>query len=134
MVADPGRPNLRIGIDQKRRGTRDIPRVHADAVPHAVRPKHVPRFIKQDVEGQPRVLDVAFDAIARLREHTDDLDPTRAELRGMRRKLTKLVAAIRSPGAAVKGEEQRPTRQEFRERPDAAFLIWQRKVWCALER
>lgn len=134
MLADPGRSNRPVGIDQEYRRPRDVPRVEADPVPDTVRAKHVARLIDQHVEGQPGVLDVAFDPVARLREDTDDLEASGAELWEMGGELTKLVAAVWSPGSAVKREKQRPVRQEFGERPHPAFLIGQRELRSPGER
>ena len=96
-------------------------------MPDTVRAQDIARLVDEDVEGQAGVLDVAPDRVARLREDADDLDPARVELREMRRKLTKLVAAVRSPGAAMKREQQRPAREELRQRPRTSFLVRQRE-------
>jgi hypothetical protein len=92
-------------------------------MPDAVRLDHVAPFVDQDVKGQSRVLDVTPDRVARLREEPDDLNAAGAELIQVFRKLAKLAAAVRSPGAAVKHEQETAVRQQIRQCAHPSLLI-----------
>ena len=102
-------------------------------MPDAVRAKHIACLIDQHVEGQAGFLDVVLDRLTRLREYADDLNAARSEVRQMRRKLTKLVAAVRSPGAPMEREQQRASSEQFCESPRASFLIRKRELRRARE-
>jgi len=56
------------------------------------------------------------------------LDVAGPEIIDVRRELAKLAAAVRSPGAAVKDEQEPPAREEIRKRADPPLLIWQREA------
>jgi hypothetical protein len=58
-----------------------------------------------------------------LREDAGDLDAAGGEGGDMGGELTKLAAAVRSPGPSMKVEQQAAAREEVRERPDVALLI-----------
>jgi hypothetical protein len=45
-------------------------------MPHAVRAHHVAALVDQDVEGEPRLLDVSAYGLAVLREDPGDPDPS----------------------------------------------------------
>jgi hypothetical protein len=116
-VADPS-----LAIDQEHRRARDVPGVDRDPVPHAVRFRHLSRFVDQDVERQPAVFDVAPDRFRSLRENGDDLRAARAVFRGVFCQFTEPAAAVRSPGAAVKHQQHRTSAQELLERAPIALL------------
>jgi len=44
-------------------------------MPHPVRAHHVAALVDQDVEGEPRLLDVVAYGLAVLRQDAGDLDP-----------------------------------------------------------
>jgi len=64
-----GNPEMLELLDQivaEERRPRDVPGVDPDAVPDAVGAQHVARFVDEDVERQPRVLDDAYSQIKRV--------------------------------------------------------------------
>jgi hypothetical protein len=123
VLADSGVSDRAVLIDEEHGGATDVPGIDADAVPHAVRAHHIPAVVDQDVEGESRFLDVAAHGLAILGEDADDLNPAgciRCDVVG---KLTEPVAAVRSPGAAVKVEQQAAAREEIRQRARASLLV-----------
>ena len=80
-------------------------------MPDAVGFDHVAPLVYEDVEGQPSVLDVAPDGVSRLPEKADHLNAARFELIHVSCKLAKLAAAVRSPRATMKHEQQAAVRQ-----------------------
>jgi hypothetical protein len=102
-------------------------------VPHAVRPDHVLPFVDQHVEGQAGFLDVTANLVAAIGDDRRDLQAGGLVDGKVVGELTEPVAAVRSGGAAVKGEQQRPARQEVDERPGASFLIRQQEPGRARE-
>jgi hypothetical protein len=121
VVADPGRRNFLVRANEKRGRPRDVPGIDPDAMPHAVRLQDVAAGVDQDVEWQPRFLDVMPDRVARLRDDADDLDAERGEVIGVPGELAKLAAAVRSPGPAMKHEEQPSVREQIHQRPHMPF-------------
>jgi hypothetical protein len=103
-------------------------------MPHAVGAQHVPAFVDQDVERQPRFFDVPAHRLALLREDADDLDAAGGVISEVIGELTKLVAAIRSPHAAMERQQQPPAREEIGQRSRAALLIGQYEAGRARER
>jgi hypothetical protein len=85
-------------------------------------------LVDEHVEGKSCVLDVPPHRVARLRDESDHLDAARPEFVEVPRELAKLAAAVRSPHAAVKDEQQPSVREEIHQRPDASFLIRQREA------
>jgi hypothetical protein len=132
--ADPGSANRSILIDEERRRPRDVPRVDADAVPHAVGAQHVAPLVDQDVERQTGVFDVAAHGLAFLREDADDLDAPGGVVGDVVGKLTKLVAAVRSPHAAMECQQQSSAGEEVGQRSRAPFLIGQHESGRARQR
>jgi len=126
-LPDKHSPDDAGGVDQEQRRPGDVPRVDPDAVPHAVRLDDRARVIDEDVEGEARVLDVAADLLRSLRDNRRDLDAAREILRGVLGQFTEPAAAVGSPGAAVKGKEQRSCGQQVRQRPNRSLLRRQRK-------
>ena len=96
-------------------------------MPDAVGFDHVAPLVYEDVEGQPSVLDVAPDGVARLRDEPDDLYAVGDELIQVFRELAKLAAAVRSPRATMKHEQQAAVRQKIGQRAHPSFLIRQSK-------
>jgi hypothetical protein len=103
-------------------------------MPHAVGAQDVAAFVDQDVERQPRFFDVPAHGLALLREDADDLDAAGGVVGDVVGKLTKLVAAIRSPRAAMERQQQPPAREEIGQRSRAPLLIGQYEAGCARER
>ena len=128
--ANPGRDDLLVRVDQECRGSCDVPGVEAEAMPDAVGSKHLPPLVDQYVERQACVLDVTAYRVPRLREHAQHLDAACLEALGVFRELAKLAAAVRSPGAAMKDEQQPSVCKQIRQRSDPSFLIRQRKARC----
>jgi len=87
----------------------------------------VAQQLDQDVERQPRFLDVMADCVARLRDDADDLDAARGEFIGMTRELAKLAAAVWSPRAAMKDQQQPSVREQIHQRAYMSLLIGQRE-------
>jgi hypothetical protein len=97
-------------------------------VPHAVLLRHLARLVDKDEEREAIVFYVAADDGRLLR---DDGDDRKASARVFRRpfcQFTEPAATVRSPRAAVKGEEYRPAREVRRERPSIAAIRWQREI------
>jgi hypothetical protein len=67
------------------------------------------------------------DRVARLRDDADDLDAARGELIRVPCELAKLAATVRSPGAAMKDEQQPSAREQIHQRAHVAFLVGERK-------
>jgi hypothetical protein len=67
------------------------------------------------------------DRVARLRDDADDLDAARGELIRVPCELAKLAAAVRSPGAAMKNEQQPSVREQIGQRAHVPLLIGQRE-------
>jgi len=103
-------------------------------MPDAVGFDHVAPLVYEDVEGQPSVLDVAPDGVARLRDEPDDLYAVGDELIQVFRELAKLAAAVGSPGAAMEHQQEPSVRKQIRQRPHAPLLIRQREAWRDCER
>ena len=91
-------------------------------MPDAVRLRHLARLVDQDVEGETVVLDVPPHDFGSLRDDGDDLDASRRIFRGVLCQFTEPASAIRSPCAAMKGQEQRSARQKAGERTHVPFL------------
>jgi hypothetical protein len=133
VVGDERVGDSSVLLDQEHRRPGDVPRVQADAVPDAEGAQHVAPFVDQDVEGQAGLFDVAAHRVAILREDPRDLDAARGIGGEIGGELTEPVAAVRSPGAPVKDQEQPPASQEIRERAHPPFLIDQRESGRARE-
>ena len=94
-------------------------------MPDAVRAHDVPALIDEDIEGEASLLDVAADGVGILRENGRDLYASRRECWNRTTELAEPAAAVRSPGAAMKRQEESAARQEFAEASSAPFLIGQ---------
>jgi len=123
VAADVRIADRPVLVDQEDGRPRDIQRVDPEAVPHAVGFRHVAPLIDQDVEGKASLLDVPADGLALLREDADDLDAAGGVGVDVGGELTEPVAAVRSPGAAMEGEQQAAPRQEVGQRSRPSFLI-----------
>jgi hypothetical protein len=128
LIPDEGIADPAIGIDQEHRRAGDVPGVEADAVPDAEGPQCVARLVDQDVEGQPCFLDVGPDRTRVLRDDARDLDPPCGVCSDVVGKLTEPAAAVRSPGAAMKRQQQPPAREIVGERVHAPFLVRQCEI------
>ena len=94
-------------------------------MPDAVGADHVLPFVDQDVERQPRLLDVAADLLAPVGDDGGDLEAAGLVGGEVAGELTEPVAAVRSGGAAVKRQQQRAARQEIDERAGPSLLVRQ---------
>jgi hypothetical protein len=103
-------------------------------VPDAVGANHVATLVDEDVEGQSGLLDEPPYALARLPDDSGQLEAAGLVLWEIMRELTEPVAAVRSTGAAMKGEQQRSARQELDERSRPPLLIRQQEPRRALQR
>jgi hypothetical protein len=103
-------------------------------VPDAVGARHVAALVDQDVEGQTGLFDVAAHGVAVLRKDADHLDPPGVVFSDVGGELTEPVAALRSPGAAVKIQQQPSARQEIHERACPPLVIRDKKAWSARQR
>jgi len=121
-LADAHPPYSARRVDEEQRRAGDVPRVDPDAVPDAIGPDHIAGVVDEDVERQARVLDVAADLLGPLGEDGHDLDAAREIFRGVLGQFTEPAAAVRSPRAAVEGQQHRASRKEVRERPLHALL------------
>jgi hypothetical protein len=90
--------------------------------------------VDQDVEEQARLLDVAADRVRMLGDDRRDLDAFGRVDADLIAELAEPAAAVRSPGAAVEGEEQTAARQELPKRAHASFLIGQCELGRARQR
>jgi hypothetical protein len=116
----------------EQRGARDVPRVDAHFVPHAVGLRDRSILIDQDMEGQSRLFDVAAYRRRALRDDRDDLVAALRVFRGVACQFTEPAAAVGSPGSAMKGEQDGSFRQVFRKRTDFAPLCRQRELRRAI--
>jgi hypothetical protein len=80
-------------------------------VPHAVLLRHLARLVDKDVERKAVVFDVAADRCRLLRDDGDDREASARVFRGPFCQFTEPAATVRSPGAAVKGEQHRAARE-----------------------
>ena len=103
-------------------------------MPDAIGADNVAALVDQHVEGQPRLLYVAADLFAPIRDDGRDLQAAGLVGGEVARELTEPVAAVRSGGAAMEGEQQRAARQEVDERSRPPFLIRQHESRRARQR
>lgn len=126
---DEGVVNRSFPIDEEHRRPGDVVRVESPGVPHAVLLRDLPGFIDQDLERQADLLDVPSYRVRALRDDGNEADATAAVDVDVSCQFTELAAAVRSPGAAVEGEQDRPSLEELRHRAKLPFLVAQLEQW-----
>ena len=117
-----------ISVDEEHRRAGDVPRVEPDAMPHAVGAQYVAALVDQDVEREAGFLDVGADRARVLRHDAGDLNAPGLECGDVVGKLTEPAAAVRSPGAAMKRQQQAPAREIVRQRVYPTLLIGEREA------
>jgi hypothetical protein len=131
---DPRRPDRSVRLDQERRRPRHASDDEAEAVPDAVGAEDVLPLVDQDVERQPRLLDVAADLLAPVRDDGGDLQAGSLVGGEVARELTEPVAAVRSSRAAMERQQQRTAREEVDERSRPSLLVRQHESRRARQR
>src|SRR4051794_17810311 len=119
---------MAVGVGQEQPRAGGISGGEAEPMPHAVRPQHVAAFVDEDVEWKACLLDVGADGTRVLRHDPHELNAPGPEGGNVAGELAEPAAAVRSPGAAMKREEQPPAREIVRERVNAPLLIGKREA------
>ena len=83
-------------------------------MPDAVRLDYGARLVDQNVEREPRLLDIGPHGFGRLRDYRGDLHAAFGISRGVACQFTEPAAAVRSPGAAMEREQHRSFLEELR--------------------
>ena len=94
-------------------------------MPHAVRAERVARAVDQHRERQEVVAQPRANRIRTLREDRGGADVVLQVLAAVARQGAELAPAVRSPGAAVEGEQQPAATEEVVERVDVARRVRQ---------
>ena len=98
-------------------------------MPHAIGTQDVSTLVDQDVEREAGLFDIGADGVGVLRYDSNHLDPAGGVGSDVVGKLTEPAAAVWSPGAAMKGQQQPAAREVAGERVHTPLLIGQREAW-----
>ena len=115
-------------VDHEERRSRDVPRVHAHPVPDPIALGHLTRLVDEDMEGQPRLLDIAAHHVRVLRDNRDHRHAARRVVGRPFCQFTEPAATIGSPGPSMKGQQHRPAREILRQRPLVTTIGRQREI------
>ena len=108
--------NRTILADQEQRRTRDVPGIHSNPVPDAVRAQRVARAVDQDRERQPVLAQPVANGIGSLRENRGRADVALEVFTAVTREGAKLAPAVWSPGAAMEREQESAATEEVLQR------------------
>jgi hypothetical protein len=107
VCRDEAETNNPLTINQEQRWAGDVPGRQPELMPDAITLHDVARLVDEDVERQPRLLDVALDLVGLLGDDGDDLNAPRGICRTVQRQFTEPAAAVRSPRSSMEGEQHR---------------------------
>lgn len=92
-------------------------------MPHAVRPRDVACFVDQNIVGQTGLFNVPADGLGLLGDDGDQTNPTIPIRLNVACQFAEPASTIRSPGATMKGEQDRAPFEIFRQRAHGSFLV-----------